>query len=320
MNAPQLSNLINTHRDTVREFDFKSVVLADNGNWDDALAPLDCDEAWYRSNSMATPSVCSLVTSPSSEHLPSPSAAVAAASRELLDVDLCGFSFSDEDRDVVDEYQECDGYFDLPDTAATESELSFTTTLRKKRSRRRRRRHRSSNDNTPETPSPSRHCSPTYRHKLSQPKLRPSDEEEFLRPETPIPTSITPPILVANPLPVLLQPTTYDPSSRRRSSVHPNQGISPVKRNIEQEETHRLLAEDAVARTSALQKAKAAVLSKLSREFCQSKKPPRVGEANACRSLAGRDLGTAFGPGMVMEDRRGLESRSVLVPLMFSRS
>jgi hypothetical protein len=45
-----------------------------------------------------------------------------------------------------------------------------------------------------------------------------------------------------------------------------------------------------------------------------------VGDANACRFLAGRDLGTAFGPGMVMEDRRGLESRSVLVPLMFSRA
>jgi hypothetical protein len=70
---------------------------------------------------------------------------------------------------------------------------------------------------------------------------------------------------------------------------------------------------------SALQKAKAAVLSKLSREFCQSKKP-RVGDGNACRFLAGRDLGTAFGPGMVMEDRRALESRSVLVPLMFSRA
>ena len=103
MNAPQLSNLINSHRPTVKEFDFESVVLADNGNWDDVLAPIDTDDSWSRSNSMAAQSEYSLVTSPSSEHLPSPSAAVTAASRELFDMDLGGFPFGDIENEVVDD-------------------------------------------------------------------------------------------------------------------------------------------------------------------------------------------------------------------------
>ncbi|KAM0420866.1 hypothetical protein ACHAPT_011396 [Fusarium lateritium] len=313
MNAPQLSTLINSHRPTVKEFDFESVVLVDNGNWDDVLAPIDTDDAWSRSSSLVTPSECSLVTSPSSEHLPSPSAAVAAASRELLDTDLGDFPFGDLEREIIDELPVEDEFFTPLEAPPTESEVSFSTKLRKKRSRRRRRKHRSEDDEAPEMPSPS------HRRKPSKPRLRPSLEEDDFRPSTPVP-HITAPILASDPQPVLLQPTTYDPATRRSAAADPDDGISPVQRNIEKEEAHRLLAEDAVARTSALQKAKAAVLTKLSREFCQGKKPPRVGEANACRLLAGRDLGTAFGPGMVMEDRRGLESRSVLVPLMFSRS
>ncbi|KAI6752734.1 hypothetical protein HG530_013486 [Fusarium avenaceum] len=322
MNAPQLSHLINSHRPTVKEFDFESVVLSDNGNWDDVLAPIDTDDSWSRSNSMAAPSEYSLVTSPSSEHLPSPSAAVTAASRELLDMDLGGFPFDDIENEVIDSFPTEEITINDETLAPMyESNAGFSTKLRKKRSRRRRRKHRSSDDDAPETPSPSPKSSLrslSRRHKPSRPRLQTSMEEESLRPRTPIP-NISAPRLISDPQPVLLQPTTYDPTRRKSTSRDPNEGISPVQRNIEQEEAHRLLAEDAAARVSALQKAKAAVLSKLSREFCNSKKP-RVGDANACRFLAGRDLGTAFGPGMVMEDRRALESRSVLVPLMFSRA
>lgn len=322
MNAPQLSHLINSHRPTVKEFDFESVVLSDNGNWDDVLAPIDTDDSWSRSNSMAAPSEYSLVTSPSSEHLPSPSAAVTAASRELLDMDLGGFPFDDIENEVIDSFPTEEITINDETLAPMyESDAGFSTKLRKKRSRRRRRKHRSSDDDAPETPSPSPKSSLrslSRRHKPSRPRLQTSMEEEPLRPRTPIP-NISAPRLISDPQPVLLQPTTYDPTRRKSTSRDPNEGISPVQRNIEQEEAHRLLAEDAAARVSALQKAKAAVLSKLSREFCNSKKP-RVGDANACRFLAGRDLGTAFGPGMVMEDRRALESRSVLVPLMFSRA
>ncbi|KAH8699633.1 hypothetical protein BGZ61DRAFT_351734 [Ilyonectria robusta] len=323
MNAPQLSQLINSHRGTVKEFDFESVSLANNGNWDDALAPLDSDSLWSRSSSMVTPSECSLVTSPSSEYLPSPSAAVAAASRELMDVDLGGFAFSDSDREIIGSMLGGDDATTVMGPAPTESDVgtSFTTRFRK-RSRRRRRKHRNDGDDAPEKSplsqqhSISDHQSPLSRYKPS----RPSYEEEFLRPETPVPNPIVAPILSADPQPILLQPTIYDPATKlATAAARPDNNISPVQRNIEQEETHRLFAEDAAARTSALQKAKAAVLTKLSREFCNNKKTRPV-EPNACRFLAGRDLGTAFGPNMVMEDCRGLESRSVLVPLMFSRS
>ncbi|KAF9777068.1 hypothetical protein IL306_004656 [Fusarium sp. DS 682] len=322
MNAPQLSNLINSHRPTVKEFDFESVILADNGNWDDVLAPIDTDDSWSRSNSMAAQSEYSLVTSPSSEHLPSPSAAVTAASRELLDTDLGGFPFGNIENEVIDDFPAEEITVNEENTVPVyESDAGFSTKLRKKRSRRRRRKHRSNDDDAPETPSPSPKSSQrslSRRHKPSRPRLQHSVKEEIPRPSTPVP-NITAPLLISDPQPVLLQPTTYDPTARKSTSRDPDEGISPVQRNIEQEEAHRLLAEDAAARVSALQKAKAAVLSKLSREFCSSKKP-RVGEANACRFLAGRDLGTSFGPSMVMEDRRALESRSVLVPLMFSRS
>ncbi|KAI5462411.1 hypothetical protein BGZ63DRAFT_403641 [Mariannaea sp. PMI_226] len=347
MYAPQLSRLINSHRDTVRQFDFTSVCLSKRDNWDEALAPLDNDSMWSRSNSLASTSRSeseySLVMSPSSEHLPSPSAAVEAASKELLDLDLGGFSFSEEDREIISDLSGPGDAPLYPDPASAESEFgeSFTTKLRKKRSRRRRRKHRKEEDSIADAPALSRkpssgsHHGSLHRFIFSRPQPQPSvEEEEFIRPETPIPRSIVAPILEADPLPILLQPTIYDPSSKKKKShpavsiaaatayinSSPDAGISPVQRNIEQEEAHRLFAEDAAARSSALQRAKAAVLTKLSREFCGGNGKARPLEPNACRFLAGRDLGTAFGPNMVLEDRRGLETRSVLVPLMLSRA
>lgn len=40
MNESQLRGLVETHRETVKEFDFENVVLVNGGNWDEALAPL----------------------------------------------------------------------------------------------------------------------------------------------------------------------------------------------------------------------------------------------------------------------------------------
>lgn len=40
MNESQLRGLVETHRETVKEFDFENVVLLNGGNWDEALAPL----------------------------------------------------------------------------------------------------------------------------------------------------------------------------------------------------------------------------------------------------------------------------------------
>ena len=317
MNAPQLKDLITSHRETVKEYDFERVVLVNHGNWDEALSPLNRDEAWSRS-SLTASSEYSLVTNDSDEDLPSPSAAVEAASRELLDLDLGGCGFSDEEREVIEGLSE-------EVAAAREASTSVTTNLKRRRVRRRRRKHHRSADvdvrpdQVPEAPSPLS----SHRRKASRPHLKPSKasfESEMPRPQTPIPeATITAPILASDPHPVLLQPTVYDPSAR--SHVPSDQGISAVQRNIEQEEAHRRLAEDAVARTSALSKAKAAVLAKLSREFCGGTKKSGLGRTadavTACRLMAGREFG---GCGVeVLEDRRPLESQSVLVPLMFSR-
>ncbi|KUI58491.1 hypothetical protein VP1G_05801 [Cytospora mali] len=40
MNEMQLRRLVESHKQTVKEFDFENVVLINNGNWDEALAPL----------------------------------------------------------------------------------------------------------------------------------------------------------------------------------------------------------------------------------------------------------------------------------------
>ncbi|KAK2591027.1 hypothetical protein QQS21_011283 [Conoideocrella luteorostrata] len=319
MNAPQLSELIRSHSHTVKEFDFENVVLANNGNWDEALSPLHRDESWARSSLMAA-SECSFVTNESSEELPSPSAAVEAASRELLDLDLGGLSFSDEERSVIEGLSD-----EISATAAAaaraDATTGFTTKLRKKKTRRRRRKHHSSDEqsNPDSRPSSSRdrhhnhhHHNHQHERKPSRPKLRPSFESD--RPITP-PASpkniITAPILTSSPQPVLLQPTTYDPSQ-----ASPDDGITSVQRNLEQEEAHRLLAEDAAARVNALRKAKEAVLSKLSREFC-AKRSKAADAVAACRLMASRE----WTRDVVLDDRRGHDSgQSALVPLMFSRA
>lgn len=335
MNAPQLKELITSHRETVKEYDFESVVLVQNGNWDEALSPLDRDDSWARS-SLTTSSEFSLVTNDSDEDLPSPSAAVEAASRELLDIDLGAMSFTDEERSAVE----------LPSEelyAAKEASTSFTTNIKKRRIRRRRRKHPLEDmepprpESIPMEPAPlairSRKPSKTSlksSHSVRSNRSIKSTTTDWPQPPSPVQkATITAPILDPEPHPVLLQPTVYDPSTKHQPPSE-DEGISTVQRNIEQEEAHRRMAEDASARTSALRKAKQAVLQKLSREFCASQVPRRgagrtVEAVAACRLMAGREFG---GCGVevvedrraVLNNRRGLDSQSILVPLMFSRA
>ncbi|KAH8911015.1 hypothetical protein BR93DRAFT_872921 [Coniochaeta sp. PMI_546] len=108
MNAPQLRDLVEAHKQSVREFDFENVVLINNGSWDEALEPLKDGggNSWsrysiggsvrsdrpglVRSLSGSSGAAAAAVPSHDDEQLPSPSAAAAAASKELLDVDLEG--------------------------------------------------------------------------------------------------------------------------------------------------------------------------------------------------------------------------------------
>ena len=113
MNAPQLRGLVAAHAASVREFDLENVVLSDGGSWDDALEPLTAagtGDVWSRrsvgGSSAGFRTVPTLSRSPSGsgsgsgvasthedERLPVSSAAAAAASKELFDVDLEGMVF-----------------------------------------------------------------------------------------------------------------------------------------------------------------------------------------------------------------------------------
>jgi hypothetical protein len=248
---------------------------------------------------------------------------VEAASRELLDVDLGGFAFSDEEREVVEGLSE-------EVAAAREASLSFTTNLKRKRVRRRRRRHHLPEDKIEEIEPQEEiivgQLSPSASiRKPTRPQPKPSTET--IRPMSPPPRCITAPILNPDPQPVLLQPTVYDPSARHQQYSSLDEGISSVQRNLEQEEAHRRLAEDAIARRSALRKAKEVVLAKLSREFCGGRRTPAPGRTAeavaACRFMAGRDYangGVGCGAEVLEDHRSGFDSRSILVPLMFARA
>lgn len=362
MNAPQLKGLIASHKDTVREFDLASVALVSASDWDDALSPLDNDDSWWRSSTISpqsmpspAPSISqySLVTADSEDDMPLPSAAVEAASRELLDLELGGGISSvllDEIRGVP-----ADDHLPFPVAAQDDDTASISTNLKRRRIRRRRRRHHDDVHVKPSTPTPVPHPSPprSTRSKKSPHKTPSSSSIRSARPATPPPTpppehDISAPLLNPEPHPVLLQPTVYDPQLRRRAGGGPasaDEEISAVQRNLEQEEAHRRLAEDADARVTALRRAKAAVLNKLSREFggasssssslksSGSRRGDRGRQSSssnagfagrtadavaACRLMAGRDFGRCAGI-EVVEDRRTLESQSALVPLMFSR-
>ena len=186
------------------------------------------------------------------------------------------------------------------------------------------------------------------------PEVIGTDDESYFRPKPPQPMmDISAPILSPDPLPVLLQPTIYDPSAKTGavlgiSATGSEDGLSSVQRSIEAE----LLAEaeEAAARMSALKRAKEAVLAKLGREFCRRKASSshskdsaaviaglstlnlgmnlQLGNGlNSCGSMGLRIREGLFGRSVVnvasvaiAPDHRSLESQSALVPLMFSRA
>ncbi|KAL2258998.1 hypothetical protein VTK26DRAFT_7483 [Humicola hyalothermophila] len=143
--------------------------------------------------------------------------------------------------------------------------------------RRRRRHRRHTSESTPET--------------RSIPEVVGTDDEAFYnnrQPSTPPrpELNVSVPILNTEPFPVMLQPTVYDPSAKcgrssaeassSSSSSSPSSspsyddGLSPTQRSIEAD----LLAEaeEAAARSSALKRAKEAVITKLSREFARQQR------------------------------------------------
>ncbi|KAK4214724.1 hypothetical protein QBC37DRAFT_283138 [Rhypophila decipiens] len=188
MNESQLRTLVANHKRTVREFDFDNVVLINGGSWEEALAPLrepsgsGNRDVWRHSNvsggsELGFPwrrpgtagSGSGVVSSQGDETIPEGSAAAAAASKELFDVDLDGMVFGGandavdvealeagveqwalgvtapfetipETKEEVEEpKQEADdGGLASDIEAAKEASLAFSTRLRKRRIRKRK--------------------------------------------------------------------------------------------------------------------------------------------------------------------------------------
>lgn len=372
MTTTQLSEIVSAHRPTVKEFDFESVVLLNGGSWEEALAPLmepptpESTEVWSRSPSPLSESgsfetTASAVSSACDDELQYPSAAAAAASRDLLGAEL-GFGSEPEYDDLTSDI-----------AAAREASKTVSTKLTKRRVHRRRRRKPKSDDEAERTSekskSSSRHTrhessssssggskgkeSSSHNHSKSKGHRRQKSEKEAVvvprapnrTPSPPVPLPvISAPIPNMDPQPVLLQPTVYDPNVP--VSKGPDDCITPVQRNIEKEEAHRLLAEDESIRMSALRRAKEAVLAKLSWEYnkrvagCAPAIIPAAPAVTAATHVVSRDI---FAPAncaasaavnmarfkdnyfakstiSVLSDHRALDSQTALVPLMFSRS
>ncbi|KAI0206775.1 hypothetical protein F4808DRAFT_447481 [Astrocystis sublimbata] len=109
MNAAQVADLVASHQQCVREFDFENSVLISDGNWDDALAPLmnsNFHGGYWTRHSVAT------VTELTSAHYnrtpldlyePQPSAAVAAVARNLYNIDI---EEAEHDGEYEEHYEE----------------------------------------------------------------------------------------------------------------------------------------------------------------------------------------------------------------------
>ncbi|RDA93654.1 hypothetical protein CP533_4862 [Ophiocordyceps camponoti-saundersi (nom. inval.)] len=134
MTAAQLGGLVASHRDTVVAFDFHQLLLVDGG-WHQALASLVSDAAWVSSGLVAAVDADDASSSSSSvidslvsadDLLPSPSAAVDAVSKALLE--------GQEQQYNADQWLR-----DAP--TAAEDERTISTSIRKKKRRRVRRHH-----------------------------------------------------------------------------------------------------------------------------------------------------------------------------------
>ncbi|EGS18489.1 uncharacterized protein CTHT_0050910 [Thermochaetoides thermophila DSM 1495] len=164
-------------------------------------------------------------------------------------------------------------------------------------SRRHHRRHRRhcSEDTTASVPValeisvpeklPTPNASPkhTVTPHFSPSKHRPTTPE--LTPPAPEDERISIPILSPDALPVLLQPTVYDPSApgkhRHRNPVlPPTPEESPSAASIPEDEKN-----EAAARASALQRAKEAVMTKLSKEYTHRAKEKQESEWTASAAV-----------------------------------
>lgn len=175
MNAPQVADLVRSHRHCVREFDFENVVLINGDSWDDALDPLvsrtsrSGRDHWTRYSS-ATISDVGSVHSPSpevlAEDLPAPSAAVAAVSEELLHLDINLFRDEYDDEDESQDAEEI--YLPSDVEAARKASLSFPNKLKKRRVTKKRRKRKESHPRREEEAAEQQHRERRHRRERSE--------------------------------------------------------------------------------------------------------------------------------------------------------
>lgn len=181
MNSPQVAALVADHKHCVREFDFMNVVLLNDGNWDDALAPLMNSRSrrhhWSRQSIGSMTETVSL-SSHSAEELASPSAAV-----EALNQDLFGLDLEDEMERTI-QYDQQDIDLDLPSDLESARQASLLPPERKRRRvTKRRRRRKDSHTHTEkaaERTQEKQHSSPWgfHRRKRSKESIEESVEPE----------------------------------------------------------------------------------------------------------------------------------------------
>ncbi|KAK2074286.1 hypothetical protein P8C59_008505 [Phyllachora maydis] len=353
MKAPQVSRLVRHHKQTVREFDFEDVALVDGGTWEGALAPLGDGNArgsscWSCCSTFVATSEPSLGSqSPAStlpvsdpgDEVPMASAAAAAAREELLNVhvDVAGPPQRSQEADLARSPPPVGRATSKPQEdlglasdieAAKQASLGFSTRIKKRRVRKRKSQRppddRGSADDHDGHGQQSPHPTQVLHHVK---ELHPRARSPGRRPSP----------RTSPPTPVLLQATTYKPPAKAACLLP-----SPMARGHHEDGFHDALFaprpsvhaqlwadaaaaddyDDDDARSSALQRARDAVMGKLSREF---RKRNHHGTESAAvtmlglrlrEGLFGRNLSPLAAPA---SERQRIESRSALVPLLFSR-
>lgn len=312
MSADQVSDFVDSHCETVKEFDFENVFLINGGLWEDALAPLSArmdggsDAEWCSQQSGSELGSGSFSSSyPSDNDF---ERFMRDAIGEVIDEGIC----LDDDKEVDANFgAESDIPIAFEQMIARDS-ITVTKGREKKRVRRRKRKH-----NHPKVLTP------------AQSVLRISDPIEIPTPPLQLPVRVSRPVsipaAVTEESPMLLQPTTFlqpstfnpaaSPKKSPASSTVPvltintqvdqlDPNIQGVQRNLAQDLRREEIANDPEKRVSALKKAREAVLTKLGKEF--------VRNHNSGRSLLFKN--TCGGSGAKLG-----HSSSTLVPLMFSR-
>ncbi|KAJ9137735.1 splicing factor U2af large subunit A protein [Pleurostoma richardsiae] len=232
--APQMADLVGRHRGSVREFGFEEVALFGGGRWDEVLAP----PVRGGSPEARVPETPVAMHSDEFESI----AAATSTSKDLLDLD-------------VDELAEYVGVGSSPGTDAVVEGASESVIAEK--NTRRRRRMRKPWHPKQEQGLLRRHEKADVRHRqlrhgrevyVSQRRVSGVAYKAARRDESKAAAAA---VIV-----------------RETGGVGGSGGDEPtgVQRNLEQEDRYRLLAEDSVARATALRQAQAAVLAKLDRQ------------------------------------------------------